>query len=68
MIELIANDPDVSSKTSFIPLCEDDGTYVSKQCNLTEFCWCVDKQTGIEIAGTLTPPERKDGLQCGGKH
>ncbi|KAL4616898.1 thyroglobulin [Arapaima gigas] len=44
----------------FIPVCDTDGTYRSKQCQPDGQCWCVDS-SGNEVLGT----RRQDGpLNC----
>ncbi|XP_058254729.1 nidogen-2 isoform X2 [Hemibagrus wyckioides] len=41
---------------AFIPQCDEEGRYKSKQCHgSTGHCWCVDS-AGQERAGTRTPP------------
>ena len=45
----------------FVPQCEEDGSYSSKQCNpSTGYCWCVDGE-GYSIEGTKT---RSKDLNC----
>ena len=41
--------------SDYLPVCNDvDGTFSVKQCSLSSSlsCWCVDTETGKEIAGT----------------
>uniref|UniRef100_A0A3B5KDX1 Nidogen 2 n=1 Tax=Takifugu rubripes TaxID=31033 RepID=A0A3B5KDX1_TAKRU len=41
---------------AYVPQCDDNGQYTSKQCHgSTGHCWCVDSN-GQERAGTRTPP------------
>lgn len=40
----------------FIPKCTPSGKYLPKQCSPTGFCWCVEIETGKEIAGTRVAP------------
>ncbi|XP_034032636.1 thyroglobulin-like isoform X8 [Thalassophryne amazonica] len=41
---------------AYIPQCDQDGTYLPKQCwASTGYCWCVDS-TGKEISGTRKGP------------
>ena len=48
---------------AFTPQCnEDTDDYKNKQCHgSTGYCWCVNTETGIEIAGTRT----RGKLECG---
>ncbi|AWO97282.1 putative galactose-specific lectin nattectin-like [Scophthalmus maximus] len=42
---------------SFCPQCDANGNFLPRQCwPSTGSCWCVDVNSGIEIANTLTPP------------
>ncbi|XP_077432010.1 thyroglobulin isoform X3 [Vanacampus margaritifer] len=46
----------------FVPSCQEDGAFTSKQCQQGGQCWCVDS-TGAELPGTR---QRGDFLVCGG--
>ena len=46
---------------AFVPQCEEDGSYSSKQCSgSTGYCWCVN-DSGNEIPGTSV---QADSLDC----
>ena len=48
----------------YIPQCEEDGSYSSKQCHgSTGYCWCVDGE-GNKLVGTQAEPGQK--LNCSG--
>ena len=53
---------------SFVPECDENGLYVSKQC-YWEWCWCVINPYGNEVEGTRVLNTEKDALICdeGGK-
>ena len=37
----------------FVPECNNDGSYKSRQCNVTRGdCWCVNTTTGLELHGS----------------
>lgn len=37
----------------FIPVCDNTGKFETIQCwGSIGFCWCVDSETGTEVAGT----------------
>ncbi|GAA6111407.1 nidogen-2 isoform X1, partial [Tachysurus ichikawai] len=45
-----------SALGAFIPVCDEEGRYMSLQCHgSTGHCWCVDNR-GQERVGTRTPP------------
>ncbi|XP_019719184.1 thyroglobulin [Hippocampus comes] len=46
----------------FVPSCQENGAFVSKQCQQGGQCWCVDP-TGAELPGTR---QQGDFLVCGG--
>ncbi|XP_061675641.1 thyroglobulin isoform X2 [Syngnathoides biaculeatus] len=46
----------------FVPSCEEDGAFSSKQCQQGGQCWCVDP-AGAELPGTR---QRGDSPVCGG--
>ena len=53
----------------FVPQCNDDGTYKTKQYHgSTGYSWCVDRNTGEEITGTRKGPGRGvvncDSYEC----
>lgn len=35
----------------FVPRCDEDGFFMSKQCNPKKECWCVDRN-GAELMGS----------------
>ena len=53
----------VNKEGSFIPNCEKNGLFKSKQCDTNQGCWCVDIQTGVELANTRVP--QSDDIDCG---
>ncbi|XP_057690921.1 thyroglobulin [Corythoichthys intestinalis] len=50
-----------STSEAFVPSCEEDGNFSSKQCQQGGQCWCVDS-AGAELPGTR---RRGDSLVCG---
>ncbi|XP_046859521.1 serine protease inhibitor Kazal-type 5-like isoform X17 [Xenia sp. Carnegie-2017] len=52
---------------SFVPQCEEDGSYSDKQCHpSTGYCWCVDGE-GEKIVGTEARAEEMDCSEAKGK-
>ena len=51
-------------------MCNEDGSYATRQCDFDysgHFCWCVDGQTGEEVAGTRTESgDQAMNLNCDG--
>eukprot|EP00118_Oscarella_pearsei_P024673 m.306566 g.306566 ORF g.306566 m.306566 type:complete len:1681 (+) comp41359_c0_seq1:127-5169(+) len=48
----------------FISECDENGNFLSKQCNSMGYCWCVEED-GQEVDSTRVPPWRAGLLRCG---
>lgn len=46
------------SQAIYIPECTPDGRYQRIQCYKSEWCWCVNEDTGKNIPGTSTKDKR----------
>ncbi|KAI6206638.1 hypothetical protein M3Y94_00935300 [Aphelenchoides besseyi] len=49
--------------TGYVPTCHASGTFSPVQCDRS-FCWCVNIETGHEIAGTKLKVEERAELNC----
>ncbi|VEN35788.1 unnamed protein product [Callosobruchus maculatus] len=54
-----AREAGIPVSKAYIPACSEDGSWSSKQCDVTE-CWCVDER-GIEISKSRTKDKE---MQC----
>ena len=50
--------------SAFVPQCEEDGSFIPKQCFAeVDMCWCVDDY-GKEVTDTSVPYNASDTLEC----